>query len=78
MASKKKIQCTEISNPTKINLKNSLIGIRKDSFLKSINRNKKTDAKSILYQTNASAWIEIKAPKMAVKPQINTIKCSFK
>jgi hypothetical protein len=46
----------------------------KDFFLKAINKAKKTPAKSIRYQTNASAVIVIKAPKIAVKPQINTIK----
>lgn len=30
----------------------------------------------ILHHTNGSASKEIKAPKIAVKPQINTIKCS--
>lgn len=31
-------------------------------------------AKSIRYQTNASAFMDIKAPKTAVNPQIKTIR----
>lgn len=74
MALKKNIQCTAIKSPTKINLKNSLTGIINDFFLNKINRNKNKPAKSIRYQTKASALIEIRAPNIAVKPQINTIR----
>jgi hypothetical protein len=74
MALKKKIQWTAIKNPTKTNLKNSFGGTTNDFFLNTINRNKKIPAKSIRYQTKASAFIDIKAPNIAVNPQINTIK----
>jgi hypothetical protein len=43
-------------------------------FLKRIKTNKNTVVKSMRYQTMASAVIVIKAPKIAVKPQINTIR----
>lgn len=32
---------------------------------------------STLYQTNCTAEIDINAPKMLVKPQINTVKWSM-
>jgi hypothetical protein len=78
MALKKKIQCNAINNPTKINLRNDFKGIRNDFFLKTKNSAKKTAAKNMRYQTKASAVMVIKAPKMAVKPQIKTIKWRFK
>lgn len=74
MALKKKIQCSAISKPTNTNFNNERSGIWKDFFLKTINTARKKPAKSIRYQTKASAVIVIKAPKIAVKPQINTIK----
>lgn len=74
MALKKKTQCKAINNPTKINFKNDCKGITKDIFLNAINTAKNTPAKNIRYQTKASAEIVIKAPKMAVKPQIKTMR----
>jgi hypothetical protein len=74
MAWKKNIQCNAINNPTKISFRKDRTGIRNDFFLKRRNSAKKTAAKNILYQTIASAVIVIKAPKIAVNPQIKTIK----
>jgi hypothetical protein len=78
IAWKKNIQCNAINNPTKISFRKERMGMRKDFFLKRRNSAKKTAAKNILYHTIASAVIVIKAPNIAVKPQINTIKCRFK
>jgi hypothetical protein len=55
-------------------LKNSFGGTTNDFFLNKIKKNKKAPAKSIRYQTKASAFMDIKAPNIAVNPQINTIK----
>jgi len=74
MALKKKIQCKAINNPTKINFKNDFKGILNDIFLNAINKAKNSPAKNIRNQTNASAEMVISAPRMAVKPQIKTIK----
>ncbi len=78
MALKKKIQCKAINKPTKISLAESFIEIRNDCFEKRIKNDKNTAAKSMRYQTKASASMVISAPKMAVKPQINTIKCRLR
>lgn len=78
MALKKNIQWTAIKNPTKTNLKNSFGGTTNDFFLNKIKKNKKAPAKSILYQTKASALMDINAPNIAVNPQIKTIKWRFK
>ena len=78
MALKNKIQCSAISKPTKINFKKDFNGILNDFFLKIKNKARKIPAKNIRYQTKASAVMLIKAPKMAVKPQIKTIKWRFK
>jgi hypothetical protein len=53
-------------------------GILNDFFLNTINNDKKILAKNMRYQTKASAVMVIKAPKIAVKPQIKTIRCRFK
>ena len=74
MALKKKIQCKAINNPTKINFKNDFKGILNDIFLNAINKAKNSPAKNMRYHTKASAVIVIKAPKIAVKPQMKTIK----
>ncbi len=63
-----------IKSHTKINLNNSLGGTENDFFFESIKSNKNPLARSIRYQTKASAAIEIKAPNTAVNPQIKTIK----
>jgi hypothetical protein len=42
--------------------------------LKRIKTAKKIAAKSIRYQTNTSAVMVIKAPRIAVNPHINIIK----
>ena len=52
--------------------------MRKDFFLATKNNPIKPLAMSIRYQTKSSAGIVINAPKMAVNPQINTIKCRLR
>ena len=74
IALKKKIQCKAINNPTKINFRKDFSGILNDFFLNTRKTPKKSVAKNIRYQTRASAVMVIQAPKMAVKPQIKTIK----
>ena len=78
MALKKKIQCKAINKPTKINLRKDFKGIRNDFFLNTRKIARNIPAKNMRYQTKASAFMVINAPKMAVKPQIKTIKWRFK
>lgn len=78
MASKKKIQCKAIKRPTIMNLTNDLGATLNDCFLNAIKTAIKTAAKSILYQTKKSDCIVINAPKIAVNPQIKTIKCKLR
>jgi hypothetical protein len=75
---KKDIQCNAINSPQKISFRKERTGIRNDFFLNRRNSAKKKLLQNILYQTIASAVIVIKAPNMAVKPQINTMRCKFK
>ena len=75
IAEKKVTQCKAIINPTKQNFKRLIKVIFKGAFLTTINNKTKKDPNNILYQTKEIALIEINAPKIAVKPQINTIKC---
>jgi hypothetical protein len=63
-----------MSNPTKINFKKDFSGILNDFFLNTRKIPRKNAAKNILYQTKALAVMVIRAPRMAVKPQIKTIK----
>jgi hypothetical protein len=67
-------QCIAIRNPTNVNVKKDFKGIRKVFFLKRIKTNRNPAAKSMRYQTIASAVMVIKAPKTAVNPQIKTIR----
>ena len=78
MALKKKIQCKAIIIPVNKNLKIPLVSTLNDFFLTIKYNAIKTTAKDILYQTNGTESRLIKAPKIAVKPQIKTIKCSNK
>jgi hypothetical protein len=55
-------------------LKKDFKGILNDIFLNAINKAKNSPAKNMRYQTRASAVMVIKAPKIAVKPHIKTIK----
>ena len=63
-----------INKPTKTNFKNDFNGILNDFFLNRMKTDKNTAAKSMRYHTIASAVMVIKAPRMAVKPQIKTIR----
>ncbi len=74
IALKKKIQCNAIMIPVKINLNKAFASIDTFLFFMIKYPNIKMDANDILNQTNGMASIEIKAPKIAVKPHIKTIK----
>lgn len=74
IALKKKIQCNAIMIPVKINLNKAFVSIDTFLFFMIKYPNIKMDANAILNQTNGMASIEIKAPKIAVKPHIKTIK----
>lgn len=78
IASKKNTQCKAIISPTVTNFKNDLELNRNDFFLILIKIAKKIAAKDILYQTKKSDCTVIKAPKIAVKPQIKTMKCKLR
>ena len=78
MALKKKIQCKAIITPVTKNLKIPLASTLNDFFFKIKYSTIKITAKDILYQTNGTASKLIKAPKIAVNPQIKTIKCNSK
>ena len=75
IALKKKIQCSAIIIPERKNFNNVFLSNRNDFFLMTKYKAIKIDANSILYQTKGIASIEINAPKMAVNPQMNTIRC---
>ena len=75
---KNKIQCTAIKNPTKVNCVKVFNEIAIDLFLYSKNNSKNTLANNILYQTKEASLTDINSPKIAVNPQINTIKWRLK
>jgi hypothetical protein len=75
IAEKKVTQCNAIKNPTKLNFKRVFRETFNCTFLTTINNKTKKAPNNILYQTNEIAFIDINAPNIAVKPQINTIKC---
>lgn len=74
MALKKVNQCKAITNPANRNANTVFLGIFVFIFLNLIYIKIKTTAKDILHQTKGKASKEIKAPKIAVKPQIKTIR----
>lgn len=78
IALKKVIQCTAMMIPVIKNSKIALLVILKDFFFIKKYTVIKMTAIPILYQTNGIASIEIKAPKIAVNPQMKTIKCNSK
>ena len=78
MALKKKIQCKAIIIPVNKNLRIPFVSTLNDFFFIIKYSIIKITAKDILYQTKGTASKFIKAPKIAVKPQIKTIKCSSK
>jgi len=75
IAEKKVNQCNAISSPTNKNFSNVLTDTFNLFFLKTIYNKTKKAPISILYQTNGNASIEINAPRTAVNPHINTMKC---
>ena len=74
MALKKVNQCKAIINPAIKNLKIICLGIFVGMRLYRMYANIKNTANNILNQTNGKASSEINLPRMAVNPQINTIK----
>ena len=74
MARKKKIQCRAISRPTKTSFTICLAGSRNDFFDSKRYATKKMVASPMRYQTKEASLTEMSAPKMAVKPQINTMR----
>ena len=76
--SKKKIQCRAIKRPTIMNFTNDFGATLNDFFFTARKMAIKAAAKNILYQTKNSECMVIKAPKIAVKPQIKTIKCKLR
>jgi hypothetical protein len=60
--------------PVSINFHIDLLSMENDFFLIKKYTAIKTTASNILYQTKGIASIEISAPKIAVNPQIKTIK----
>ena len=74
MALKNVIQWSAIKIPDSKNLNNDFLSSSNDFFLIKKQAAIKKEANSILNQTNGMASIDINFPKMAVKPQIKTIK----
>jgi hypothetical protein len=78
IAVKKKIQCKAIRIPVKKNLAIAIQSTLNDFLFTRKYRTIKTIAKDILYQTKGMASRLINAPRIAVKPQVKTIRCSSK
>ncbi|GFD74501.1 hypothetical protein KUL156_58510 [Alteromonas sp. KUL156] len=78
IALKNVIQCTAIITPEMANLINAFFSTLNDFFLIKKYKAIKPTANNILNQTKGTASIDINAPKIAVNPQINTIKCKSK
>jgi len=74
MDPKKVIQCRAIKIPAMENRANVLRLTLIFIPLNLINNNIKTPAIPILYHTRGTAFIEIRSPKIAVKPAIKTRK----
>ena len=74
MALKKVSQCKAMIKPAKRSPIIVLVGSFNGIFLNAINKTIKPVANVIRYHTNGNASSDIKAPKTAVNPQINTIK----
>ena len=71
---KKVIQCKAMITPAIENLITAFSGTLSDIFLNLINRNMRTPAMVIRYQTKGIASIEMSSPKIAVKPAMSTKK----
>ena len=71
-------QCNMIINPANRKANNVFLGTCNGIFFTLIYTKINSTARSIRHQTNGKASNEIKAPIMAVKPQMNTIKCRCK
>ena len=74
MALKKVSQCKAMIKPAKRSPIMVFVGSFNGIFLNAINKTIKPVANVIRYHTNGNASSDIKAPKTAVNPQINTIK----
>jgi hypothetical protein len=75
IAAKNASQCIAIKKPTAANFSKELFDTFNLSFLNKIKIKINTAPKNILNQTKGKAFIEIKSPNTAVKPQMKTIKC---
>ena len=75
IALKKVIQCRAIKIPVIANFKSPFLSMVKDFLLTKKYKAIKTEASNILNQTKGIASMVMRAPKIAVKPQIKTIKC---
>ena len=78
MARKKKIQCKAIKIPPKTSFAIWRAGNLKFCLVASKYISTKRPASPILYHTICASLMLMSAPKMAVKPQMNTIKCRCK
>ena len=78
MALKKKIQCKAMIIPVNKNLVNPFLSTLKDFFFTKKYMAIKATANINLKKTNGIASMVINAPKMAVKPQIKTMRCKSK
>lgn len=74
MALKKVNQCKAMTNPATKNLSRILLGILIEIFFTLMKTKIKKTANSILNQTSGKASSVISLPKIAVNPQMNTIR----
>lgn len=73
IAPKKVSQCRAITTPAASKTNSVLDGSRNFFLRHTIQKRMSTLAISILYHTSGTASIVIRAPKTAVKPQMNTM-----
>ena len=75
MARKKKIQCNAMRIPPKASFATWRQGSLKFCLVMSRYINTKMPASPILYHTICASLMLMSAPKMAVNPQMKTMKC---
>lgn len=76
MARKKKIQCKAIKIPPNASFATCRTGNLNFCFVTIKYNNTKRPANPILYHTICASLMLMSAPKMAVNPQINTMRCN--
>jgi len=74
MALKKVIQCNAIIIPERKNFVNAILSMLNFLLVATKYNAINTEANNIRYQTNGMASMEMSFPKIAVKPQMKTIK----